>query len=129
MPIDMVGAGVPEDLFKLERRPGKFLLYFGRLDVFHKGLDTLLEAVAIMVGERPDTELRIAGRGKDAERVSALAKELGIERERISLADAQMHAQCGRRHQPSAQIQASRLYARDRGIHFHDRAFCPSVRL
>ncbi len=80
MPIDMVGAGVPEELFELERRPGKFLLYFGRLDVFHKGLDTLLEALALIVRERPDIELRVAGRGKDSDRVLALAKELGVER-------------------------------------------------
>ncbi len=85
MPIDMVAAGVPEQLFDLRRRPGKFLLYFGRLDVFHKGLDTLLEAVALIVRERPDIELRIAGRGKDAERVGALAKELGIERNVVLL--------------------------------------------
>ena len=85
MPVDMVGAGVPENLFQLARRPGKFLLYFGRLDIFHKGLDTLLEAVAILARERPDIEMRIAGRGKDAERVASLAKELGIERNVVVL--------------------------------------------
>ncbi len=78
MPIDMVAAGVPEKLFEIERRPHKFVLYFGRLDIFHKGLDTLLEAVAIMKKEIPDIELRVAGRGKDAVRVAALAGELGI---------------------------------------------------
>ena len=78
MPIDMVGAGVPEELFTLERKPRDFLLYFGRLDVFHKGLDTLLEALAILAKARPEIELRIAGRGKDAARLEALAAELGI---------------------------------------------------
>ena len=78
MPIDMVGAGVPEELFSLERKPEEFLLYFGRLDIFHKGLDVLLEAVALIVPERPDVELRIAGRGKDMERVAELARNLGI---------------------------------------------------
>ena len=85
MPIDMVGAGVPEELFTLRRHPGKFLLYFGRLDVFHKGLDTLLEAIAIIARDRPDIELRVAGRGKDAERVAAMAKELGISKNVILL--------------------------------------------
>jgi len=80
MPIDMVAAGVPEELFTLERKPSGFLLYFGRLDVFHKGLDTLLEAVAILAREKPELEIRIAGRGKDAERVAQLARELGIEK-------------------------------------------------
>ncbi len=79
MPIDMVHAGVPEHLFLLERRPQGFLLYFGRLDVYHKGLDTLIEAVALLVRERPETEIRIAGRGKDSERVAQLARDYGVE--------------------------------------------------
>jgi glycosyltransferase involved in cell wall biosynthesis len=78
MPIDMVSAGVPEELFSLERRPQSFLLYFGRLDIFHKGLDILLEAIAILAHERGDVEIRIAGRGKDAERVTEQAKALGV---------------------------------------------------
>ena len=77
MPIDMVQAGVPEELFALERKPRGFLLYFGRLDIFHKGLDTLLEAVALIAREKPGIEMRIAGRGKDAERVREMAAALG----------------------------------------------------
>jgi len=80
MPIDMVAAGVPDELFSLERKPAGFLLYFGRLDIFHKGLDTLLEAVALIAGKRPDIEIRIAGRGRDADRVAELTKSLNIEK-------------------------------------------------
>jgi glycogen synthase len=76
--IDLVYAGVPDDLFELVRVPGDFLLYFGRLDVFQKGLDTLLEAYALLAAQRPLPPLRIAGRGKDAERVRRMAAELGI---------------------------------------------------
>jgi glycosyltransferase involved in cell wall biosynthesis len=79
VPIDMVYAGVPDELFDLPRRPENFLLYFGRLDVFQKGLDTLLEAFALLVRDRPALELRIAGRGKDAARVAAMARDLGID--------------------------------------------------
>lgn len=79
LPVDIVGAGVPEALFTLTRRPGEFLLYFGRLDVFHKGLDTLLEAIALLARERPGIELRIAGRGNGGERIAALVRALGIE--------------------------------------------------
>ncbi|MEO5590004.1 MAG: glycosyltransferase family 4 protein [Gemmatimonadaceae bacterium] len=78
MPIDMVAAGVPEELFSLVRNPAGFLLYFGRLDIFHKGLDTLLEAVAILARDRPGIEIRIAGRGKDLDRVGVLVRSLGI---------------------------------------------------
>ena len=80
MPIDMVQAGVPEELFTLERDPKGFLLYFGRLDIFHKGLDTLLESIALIAREKPNIEIRIAGRGKDAEGVAELARTLGIEK-------------------------------------------------
>jgi glycosyltransferase involved in cell wall biosynthesis len=79
IPIDMVYAGVPDELFALERHPEAYLLYFGRLDVFQKGLDTLLQALALLVRGRPGLELRMAGRGKDAERVAALARELGVQ--------------------------------------------------
>jgi glycosyltransferase involved in cell wall biosynthesis len=48
--------------------------------VIQKGLDTLLQAMAILAAKRPEVELRIAGRGKDMEKVRSLAVELGIER-------------------------------------------------
>lgn len=76
--IDMVGAGVPEELFALERKPAGFLLYFGRLDIYHKGIDTLLEALAILVRTRPGLELRLAGRGSSLERIEAMAAGLGV---------------------------------------------------
>lgn len=78
--IRLVQAGVPDELFDLPRREEGFVLYFGRLDWFQKGLDTLLEATALLVRERPELELRIAGRGKDAERVAAALDGLGIAR-------------------------------------------------
>ncbi len=80
IPIDMVYAGVPDDLFELERHPEGYLLYFGRLDVFQKGLDTLLEAMALLHRSGRSLELRIAGRGKDTEQVNEMARRLGIER-------------------------------------------------
>lgn len=79
VPIDMVYAGVPDALFDLPRSPADYLLYFGRLDVFQKGLDTLLQSFRILHRRHPALELRIAGRGKDAARVEAMARELGVE--------------------------------------------------
>ncbi|MDB4948701.1 MAG: phosphatidylinositol alpha-mannosyltransferase [Gemmatimonadetes bacterium] len=77
--IDMVYAGVPDELFALPHREQDYLLYFGRLDVIQKGLDTLLAAFAIVAAERPGLELRMAGRGKDADRVREMARGLGVE--------------------------------------------------
>jgi len=78
-PIEMVSAGVPEELFEIRRRPQDFLLYFGRLDIFHKGIDTLLHAVALLARQRPSIELRIAGRGSSADKIAAMISELGLE--------------------------------------------------
>lgn len=78
MPVEMVSAGVPSELFDIVRRPGDFLLYFGRLDIFHKGIDTLLEAVAILAKARPGIELRIAGRGSSHDRINAMISDLGL---------------------------------------------------
>jgi glycosyltransferase involved in cell wall biosynthesis len=80
IPIDLVYAGVSDELFELARRPGDYLLYFGRLDVFQKGIDTLLEALVILARTRPAIELRIAGRGKDTHRVTRMVSELGLAR-------------------------------------------------
>lgn len=76
-PVHMVAAGVPSELFRIERNPADFLLYFGRLDVYHKGIDTLLEAIARVAVEIPSIELRIAGRGQ-TDRVAALVDKLGV---------------------------------------------------
>jgi glycosyltransferase involved in cell wall biosynthesis len=75
-----VAAGVPDPLFELQRREADYILYFGRLDWFQKGIDTLLEATALLVRDHPRLELRVAGRGKDLDRSRAFATNLGIER-------------------------------------------------
>lgn len=77
--IEQIGAGVPDELFRLERREEEYLLYFGRMDWFQKGLDTLLEAFEILARERPSLTLRMAGRGKDADRVRRWARDRGLE--------------------------------------------------
>jgi glycosyltransferase involved in cell wall biosynthesis len=76
----MNSAGVPEELFEIRRRPENFLLYFGRLDIFHKGIDTLLDAIALMAKTRPAVELRIAGRGSSGDKINAMIEQLGIHK-------------------------------------------------
>jgi glycosyltransferase involved in cell wall biosynthesis len=63
--IDVVYAGVPDELFRMDRAEADYLLYFGRIDFFQKGLDTLLAAATALLRERPGLRLCIAGRGKD----------------------------------------------------------------
>ena len=76
--ISLVAAGVPDELFTLSRDEQDYLLFFGRLDWFQKGLDTLLDAAHLLVQRRSGIRLLLAGRGKDAERVERRSRELGI---------------------------------------------------
>jgi glycogen synthase len=76
--IRRVEAGVADELFELRRREADYLLYFGRLDWHQKGLDVLLQALAILARRRPELRLKVAGRGKDGERLLEVARGLGI---------------------------------------------------
>lgn len=75
--LELVGAGVGDEFFNVQRREADYLLFFGRLDVFQKGLDTLIRAYARLRADR-ELPLLIAGRGKDAAAVEAMARELGV---------------------------------------------------
>jgi glycosyltransferase involved in cell wall biosynthesis len=76
--IAEVGAGVDDRLFDLQRQESEYLLYFGRMDWFQKGLDVLLRAFATLATDYPSLELRLAGRGRDLDRVEREAVDLGI---------------------------------------------------
>lgn len=76
--IVSVGSGVPAEFTAVGRRESDYLLYYGRLDIYQKGLDTLLAAFAILRAEHPELNLVIAGRGKDASRLFRLVDEMGL---------------------------------------------------
>jgi glycosyltransferase involved in cell wall biosynthesis len=71
--IRVIENGVDPALFRIERRPADppFLLYLGRIDTFHKGLDLLVDAFTALATRHPEVRLRIAGRGRDAEALYA----------------------------------------------------------
>lgn len=76
--IIKVGSGIPDEFASVRRAERDYLLYYGRLDVYQKGLDTLLAAFARLHQHHPDVHLRIAGRGKDAAAVRGLAADAGL---------------------------------------------------
>ncbi len=76
--IHRVAAGVPDELFELPRREADYLLYFGRLDWFQKGLDVMLQSMKLLVAKHPGLRLKVAGRGKDLQRVVDESRQLGI---------------------------------------------------
>ena len=87
--IDCVYTGVEERYFDLEPQELPYLLYFGRTDVHTKGIDVLLQAFALIAGEYPDLQLKIAGRGSAHEvkllerlvRLSGVADRISIHGE------------------------------------------------
>ena len=71
---EIITPGVPGDIFKFPVDPNneKYLLYLGRLDISHKGIDTLLEAYKLSEVMVP---LVIAGDGVDRLEVERLIRE------------------------------------------------------
>jgi glycosyltransferase involved in cell wall biosynthesis len=58
---------------------GADVVFAGRL-LSHKNVDLLLRAVALLARSRPDVSAAIIGEGPEKERLLALSKKLGIER-------------------------------------------------
>ena len=52
--------------------------YMGRIDIFHKNLDTILSAFQILAFRREDVVLNVHGGGGDLERFTALVNEVGL---------------------------------------------------
>jgi glycosyltransferase involved in cell wall biosynthesis len=77
--IELIRSGVDDAFARVERRPADYLLYYGRFDLFQKGIDTLLEAFGVVGAEHPELRLRLAGRGRDQALVGERVRALGLE--------------------------------------------------
>lgn len=79
--VDCVYTGVDARYFDLQPEEQPYLLYFGRMDVHTKGLDTLIAAFARVAGQYPQLRLRMAGRGAPSavEQVRRLVRQAGVE--------------------------------------------------
>lgn len=84
--VRLIGNAVDSELFELSRStPAEpYILYLGRLDIFHKGLDVLLDAFQQFSTSNPAVSLRIAGAGKDAGALSQMVWRSPVA-ERIAL--------------------------------------------
>jgi len=77
--IKLIGVGVNDRLFGVEKasaRSQDYILYIGRMEIYQKGLDTLINAYASLKN-RP--KLVIAGAGFDFQKVKNLVSELNLE--------------------------------------------------
>ena len=76
--LHLVRSGVPDEFFEVERAERDHLLYYGRFDVYQKGLDVLLAAMSRLEAEGRMPKLRLLGRGRDADRLKAMVAERGL---------------------------------------------------
>ena len=80
--VDIIRNGVELPGCNPPRREGDYLLYFGRLDLYTKGIDLLLQAFSRVHDRHPNIRLVIAGRASsDSLRAAgALCESLGIDK-------------------------------------------------
>ena len=73
-----------------EKTPYPTVLYLGRLKAY-KSVNVLIQAFRIVLSERPETRLIIAGDGDEKENLKRLVKELHISKEQIQFLGAVSH--------------------------------------
>ena len=79
-----VPCGVDENCFRTIPNEGNYILYFGRLDIYQKGIDVLIMAYNLITEKLGDRKLIIAGAGKDEPKVKKLIADFGLE-ERVEI--------------------------------------------
>ena len=79
--VSVIPGGLPGEAFEDWTRPRRDILYLGRLEMYQKGLDLLLDAFSRIANEIPQ-RLVIAGDGPDRLAVEAMALGLGL-RDRV----------------------------------------------
>lgn len=65
----IVDKGVDREYFRYQPEDADYLLFLGRVDINHKGLDHLIEAYARVRKKHPEVSLVIAGTGPDEDDV------------------------------------------------------------
>lgn len=64
----VIPNGIAHDLLDIHTQEGDYILYYGRIDVYGKGLDTLLNGFTELCRQLPGIRLVIAGDGRDMQR-------------------------------------------------------------
>ncbi|HMA20858.1 MAG TPA: glycosyltransferase family 4 protein [Gemmatimonadaceae bacterium] len=82
--VEVIPAGAASEFSKVQRAERDYVLYYGRFDVFQKGIDTLLEAFCALASEFPRLRLILAGKGKDLSVLQLMVAQRGLS-ERIEI--------------------------------------------
>ncbi|GAA3283835.1 glycosyltransferase family 4 protein [Paenarthrobacter aurescens] len=75
--LDLIGNGVDPGIWETQPRAGNDVLFVGRLEYGHKGLDLLLEAWALCC-DRVEGNLLIAGTGQDEDKLRSAIHTAGL---------------------------------------------------
>ena len=76
--IRIIPPGVDTHLFEVKPCEHPFLLFLGRLDINHKGLDCLVKAYSLLRKERPGIRLVVAGTGPDEAKLRRMIADENI---------------------------------------------------
>jgi glycogen(starch) synthase len=84
--LNLVYTGVDPSCFGVQGPEQDYILYFGRLDTYTKGIDLLLKAFSLISSKYPGVRLVLAGRGTSEriEELRSLCLKLGSE-ERVEI--------------------------------------------
>lgn len=74
--IAVIPNGTSSELLDMPYNEGNYILYLGRIDIYGKGLDILLDAYREFLKSFPQIRLVIAGDGRDREKLEAMLVEL-----------------------------------------------------
>ena len=69
----VITNGISEHLLFKETRIGDYIAFIGRIDIYNKGLDSLLNACEML-----DIQLKLAGKGKDVKKLIHLIEEFNL---------------------------------------------------
>jgi glycosyltransferase involved in cell wall biosynthesis len=74
--IAIISNGISSELLNIPSWESDYILYLGRIDIYKKGLDILLDAYREFVKRFPEVRLVIAGEWRDRYKFDALLMEL-----------------------------------------------------
>jgi len=74
--IEVIPNGVSSELLSAIPEEGEYILYLGRIDIYGKGLDILMDAYKKFHDMVPDVRLVIAGDGRDRDKFNAMVMNL-----------------------------------------------------